>query len=89
MPGDLVAIGTMRLYPLPGVVRYRFSASSGCVGWRWRATAKEFLTAVCDRCPYGIKTIQIAGGSEFMGEFEQECQARAIPLWVLPRTARN
>ena len=91
-PGDLLQIDTMRLYPLPGVVRYHFSAIDvvsrfGVVGVRGTATAgtaKEFLGEVRARMPFGIKAIQIDGGSEFMAAFEAECQARGIPLWVLP-----
>ena len=91
-PGDLWQIDTMRLYPRPGVVRYHFSAVDvvsryGIVGVRGVATAgtaKEFLAEVRARCPFAIKAIQIDGGSEFMAEFEAECQAREIPLWVLP-----
>lgn len=91
-PGDLVQIDTMRLYPLPGVTRYHFSAIDvvsrfGVVGVRGVATAgtaKAFLGEVRARCPFPIKAIQIDGGSEFMAEFEQECQAWAVPLWVLP-----
>ncbi len=91
-PGDLVEIDTMRLYPLPGVVRYHFSAVDvvsryGVVGVRGTATAgtaKEFLAEVHARFPFAIKAIQIDGGSEFMAEFEAECQAAEIPLWVLP-----
>jgi len=91
-PGDLLQIDTMRLYPLPGVVRYHFSAVDvvsryGVVGVRGVAaagTAKEFLGEVRARMPFGIKAIQIDGGSEFMAEFEAECQAAKIPLWVLP-----
>ncbi len=91
-PGDLLQIDTMRLYPLPGVVRYHFSAIDvvsrfGVVGVRGTATAgtaKEFLGEVRARMPFGIKAIQIDGGSEFMAEFEAECQAAKIPLWVLP-----
>lgn len=91
-PGDLIEIDTMRLFPLPGVTRYHFSAVDvvsryGVVGVRGTATAgtaKEFLGAVRARCPFAIKGIQIDGGSEFMAEFEAECQAQAIPLWVLP-----
>jgi len=91
-PGDLVEIDTMRLFPLPGVVRDHFSAGDvvsrygivGVLGVATAGTAKEFLAAVCDRCPFGIKAIQIDGGSAFMAEFEAECQAQAIPLWVLP-----
>jgi len=91
-PGDLVEIDTMRLYPLPGVVRYHFSAVDvvsryGVVGVRGTATAgtaKEFLAEVHARMPFGIKAIQIDGGSEFMAEFEVECQVQQVPLWVLP-----
>lgn len=91
-PGDLVEIDTMRLSPLPGVVRYHFSAVDcasrfGVVSVRGVATAgtaKGFLAEVRARCPFPIKAIQIDGGSEFMAEFEAECQAREIPLWVLP-----
>ncbi len=82
----------MRLYPLPGVVRYHFSAVDvvsryGVVGVRGTATAgtaKEFLAEVRARFPFEIKAIQIDGGSEFMAQFEAECQAAEIPLWVLP-----
>lgn len=91
-PGDLVEIDTMRLSPLPGVVRYHFSAIDvvsryGVVGVRGVATAgtaQEFLGEVQTRMPFGINAIQIDGGSEFMAEFEAECQVQAIPLWVLP-----
>lgn len=91
-PGDLIEIDTMRLYPAPGVVRYHFSAVDlvsrfGVVGVRGVATAgtaKEFLAEVHARCPFPIKAIQIDGGSEFMAAFEAECQAQAIPLWILP-----
>jgi len=91
-PGDLLQIDTMHLYPLPGVVRDHFSAVDvvsryGVVGIRSTATAgtaKDFLSDVQTRCPFPITAIQIDGGSEFMAEFEQECQARAIALWVLP-----
>lgn len=91
-PGDVVEIDTMRLYPLPGVVRYHFSAVDvvsryGVVGVRGTATAgtaTEFLAEVRARMPFGIKAIQIDGGSEFMAAFEAECQAQKIPLWVLP-----
>lgn len=91
-PGDLVEIDTMRLFPLPGVTRYHFSAVDvvsryGVIGIRGVATAgtaAAFLAEVRARCPFGIKAIQIDGGSEFMAAFEAECQAQAIPLWVLP-----
>lgn len=91
-PGELVQIDTMRLFPLPGVVRYHFSAVDcasrfGVVGVRGVATAgtaKDFLAEVRARCPFPIKAIQIDGGSEFMAEFEAKCADEGILLWVLP-----
>ena len=91
-PGDLVQIDTMRLYPLPGVVRYHFSAVDvvsryGVIDVRGVATAgtaRDFLAEVRARSPFPIKAIQIDGGSEFMAEFEQECADQRIRVWVLP-----
>jgi transposase InsO family protein len=91
-PGDLVEIDTMHLSPLPGVVRSHFSAVDvvsryGVVGVRGSATAgtaRDFLAEVRTRAPFPIKAIQIDGGSEFMAEFEAECQGAGIALWVLP-----
>ncbi len=97
-PGDRLQIDTMRLSPVPGVVRYHFSAVRvptcgwivsrfGVVGVRGVATAgtaKEFLGEVRARAPFVIKAIQIDGGSEFMAEFEQECAEEGISVWVLP-----
>lgn len=91
-PGDLIEIDTMRLFPLPGVTRYHFSAVDvvsryGVIGIRGVATAstaKEFLAEVRVRCPFPVKAMQIDGGSEFMAEFEQECADQGIALWVLP-----
>lgn len=49
-----------------------------------RGIASEFLKKVMKEFPFPIKSIQVDGGSEFMGEFEQQCKAQAIPLYVLP-----
>ena len=46
--------------------------------------AKRFLKKLIDEVPFKVKSIQVDGGSEFMGDFEQECKARKIPLFVLP-----
>ncbi len=91
-PGDLIEIDTMRLFPLPGVTRYHFSAVDvvsryaviGIRGTATAGTARDFLAEVRARFPFGIEAIQIDGGSEFMAEFEAECQVREMPLWVLP-----
>jgi hypothetical protein len=31
-----------------------------------------------------IKALQVEGGSEFAAEFEQACQQKELPLFVLP-----
>ena len=45
---------------------------------------EEFLKHVIDSFPFEIKSIQVDGGSEFMGAFESACEALKIPLFVLP-----
>ena len=47
-------------------------------------TASRFLKKLIAELPFKLKSIQVDGGSEFMGEFEKECEARKIPLYVLP-----
>jgi len=91
-PGDLVQIDTMQLRPLPGVVRYHFTAVDVVSRWnvlgvRSRAsagTAEAFLAEVLTRMPFPVRAIQVDGGSEFKADFETACQARGIPLYVLP-----
>jgi len=34
--------------------------------------------------PFPVQAIQVDGGAEFKAEFEQACQANAIPLYELP-----
>ncbi len=34
--------------------------------------------------PFGVKAIQVDGGSEFGADFERACQERGIKLFVLP-----
>ena len=46
--------------------------------------AADFLDKVTAEMPWPVKAIQIAGGSEFMGEFELACAAKPIPLYLLP-----
>jgi putative transposase len=47
-------------------------------------TAKRFLEKMQQEFPFPIKSIQVDGGSEFMAEFEQACEEKGIPLFVLP-----
>jgi len=44
----------------------------------------QFLDALLERMPFPVRALQVDGGSEFATEFEQACQARQIPWFVLP-----
>ena len=46
--------------------------------------AREFLKEVRNELEFEIKSIQVDGGSEFMGEFEDYCEDEGIKLYVLP-----
>ena len=48
------------------------------------STAAKFLHKMIDNFPFKISSIQVDGGSEFMKDFEQLCQEKNIPLFVLP-----
>ncbi len=91
-PGHLVQIDTMQLRPLPGMVRYHFTAVDVVSRWNVlgvhsRASsriAQSFLGEVLQRMPFPVRAIQVDGGSEFMADFEAACQARGVQLYVLP-----
>ena len=91
-PGDLVQIDTLDIRPLPGVVRKQFTARDTVSKWdvisvsgsATSGRAKAFLEELRERAPFPIKAIQIDGGSEFKGEFEEACRLLGIPLYVLP-----
>lgn len=46
--------------------------------------AAKFLQKVIKEMPFAVKSVQVDGGSEFMKEFENECQKLDIPLFVRP-----
>ena len=48
------------------------------------STAKLFLAKMLADMPFKVTSIQVDGGSEFMKEFEEECQKLGIDLFVLP-----
>ena len=53
----------------------------------WQATshnAENFLHFLIKQMPFPIKSIQVDGGSEFMGDFEKACKKLNIALFVLP-----
>lgn len=52
-----------------------------------RATAgnaSRFLAELVEAMPFPVRSIQVDGGSEFMAEFEDGCEALGVPLHVLP-----
>jgi len=91
-PGDLVQLDTLDIRPLPGVVLKHFTAHDVISRWdvlgiHSRATATcaaYFLDVIEERMPFGVRAIQVDGGSEFEACFEEECQRRNIKLFVLP-----
>ena len=91
-PGDLVEVDTVEIELAPGRSARQFTARDlvsrwDVVGLSPRATAAAgagFLEALAARLPFGIRAIQVDGGSEFMADFEAECAARSIRLFVLP-----
>lgn len=91
-PGDLIQVDTVHVHPLPGVRRYQFTAcdyltkrTARCAAKTITSrSAKKIIDILEERFPFGIKAIQIDGGSEFKKEFELECQQRNIILFVLP-----
>ena len=48
------------------------------------SSAKKFLLELIENAPFKILSIQVDGGSEFMGEFDQACKDLGLPLIVLP-----
>lgn len=91
-PGDLVQIDTLDIRPEPGCVRKQFSAGDVKSKWafadvRSAATsslAKEFLEDLIRASPFKIRGVQVDGGSEFYGDFEEACKELGIRLFALP-----
>ena len=90
-PGDLVEVDTLDVRPCPGTVLKQFTAidvvGRQCVLELASAATATLATRVLDafdRFPFPVRAVQIDGGSEFKGAFEQACQERGWPLYVLP-----
>lgn len=91
-PGDLVEVDTKEIRMRHGVVLKHFSARDVVSRWdvvevHRRATslaAARFLDTLLDRLPFPVRALQVDGGSEFAAEFEQACQQKQLPLFVLP-----
>ncbi len=90
--GDLVQVDTMDVRPLAGVVFKHFTARDMVSRWdvvqaHPRATSRaaaQFVDTLLARMPFRVRAIQVDGGSEFCGEFEQACARRNVRLFVLP-----
>ena len=91
-PGDLVQIDTLDVRPLPGVILKHFTACDVVSRWdvvsvysrATAATACQFLEELKARMPFPIRAIQVDGGSEFWGQFEERCKRQGIKLFILP-----
>jgi len=91
-PGDIVAVDTLDVRPLPAVVRKQFTSRDLVSKWdtirvypsATSEKAKDFLNYLLNSSPFKVKAIQVDGGSEFKGEFEEECRNKNIRLFILP-----
>lgn len=91
-PGELIQIDHMELTLYNGLSIKEFRAvdpttriSISRIYKRATAVnAREFLKEVRKELEFEIKSIQVDGGSEFMGEFEEYCEEEKIKLYVLP-----
>jgi transposase InsO family protein len=91
-PGDLVQVDTLTVTLGPGEVVKHFSAVDlftrfSLAEVHTRATANlaaRFLSRLMACTPFPIRAVQVDGGSEFMAEFEEACQALGLKLFVLP-----
>ena len=91
-PGELVQIDHMVLNLYNGLHLREFRAvdpitrisTSRVYSSATAINAREFLKEAIKEFDFEIKSIQIDGGSEFMGEFEDFCEEMGIKLYVLP-----
>lgn len=92
LPGDLVQVDTVDLQPEPGVRLKQFTAVDVVSRWSvaflahdaTAASATRALAAVRERMPFSIRAIQVDGGSEFMGVFEEAVKEQGLQLFELP-----
>ena len=91
-PGDIVQVDTMDVRPLPGVAFKQFTARDIVSRWDVLGTSRnatstsaaKFIDSIRERMPFEVKALQIDGGSEFQGVFEEVCKQYGIKLFVLP-----
>jgi|TARA_Y100000031_G_C8167681_1_gene360155 transposase len=91
-PGQLIQIDHMSVSAAPGVMVKHFMATCPITKFivaeaysnATSTTASRFLEKVLAEMPFEVQSIQVDGGSEFMKVFERSCEARGIPLHILP-----
>ena len=91
-PGDIVQVDTLDIHPFPNVHFKHFTARDMVSRWdvvevypnASSRQARHFLKTLIQRMPFGLKAIQVDGGSEFEADFELECEKRGIALYILP-----
>jgi hypothetical protein len=92
-PGDLMQFDHATIELADGKVVKHFQAMCPITKWASEQVyvcatsniAREFLEEVQNKLPFPLRSIQVDGGSEFMGEFEEWCRVASIPLYVLPK----
>ncbi|MGQ0663908.1 MAG: integrase core domain-containing protein [Pseudomonadota bacterium] len=91
-PGALVQLDTLTVNPTGERTIQQFTAYDPVARFTVarafrRATsqaAAQFLDPLLVEPPFPVTGLQVDGGSEFMADFEAACQAKPIPLYVLP-----
>jgi putative transposase len=91
-PGDIVQVDTLDIRPLPGIIFKQFTARDIISRWDVVKSCKNassqaaarFIDTIIERMPFSVKALQIDGGSEFQGIFEEVCKKHGIKLFVLP-----
>ena len=92
LPGELVQIDHMTIKLDSGRTVKHFHAicptTRYIVGQAYRSAtsnnAADFLKQMLQELPFPVISIQVDGGSEFMGAFERAAKELDIPLYVLP-----
>jgi len=91
-PGELVQVDHMTVKLDSGKEVKHFEAmcpvTHFSVGKAYRQAtslnATDFLDFMVQPLPFKLLSIQVDGGCEFRGDFEEACKNRNIPLFVIP-----
>ncbi len=92
VPGELIQVDHMDIKLINGVNLKHFQAIcpitkiavEQAYNTATSAVASDFLKLLTEQMPFKILSVQVDGGSEFKGAFEQACEEKAIDHYVLP-----